>query len=108
MANNNQKKVTGWVGWVFFAGYIMITVGFWQMIAGLTALLNDQYYLLTSNSLAVFDITTWGWIHLVLGLFVILAGMSILNGHLWGRVVAIFMAMISIIANFTELSSYPI
>lgn len=107
MANNN-REVTGWAGWVYFAGFMMVIAGIFQMIAGLAALLNDKYYLVRGEDLVVFDFTTWGWIHLVLGLVVMMAGTAVVSGHLWGRVVAVFLAALSIIVNFVFLSAYPI
>lgn len=107
MANNN-KQVTGWVGWIYFAGFMMLILGILQMIAGLTALLNDQYYLVGRDSLLVFDFTTWGWIHMLVGLVVTLAGTAVIGGHLWGRIVAVFLVTLSIIANFVFLPAYPL
>ncbi len=108
MANNNGKQVTGWVGWIYFAGFMMLILGILQMIAGLTALLNDQYYLVGRESLLVFDFTTWGWIHLLVGFVVTLAGTAVINGHFWGRLLAVFLAIISIVANFVFLPAYPL
>lgn len=108
MARNNGNEVTGWVGWVYFSGLLMIVMGVLEMIAGFTALLNDTYYLVRNESLVVFDYTTWGWVHLLLGLVVMLAGSAVVSGQAWGRVVAVFLAMLSIVANFTFLSAYPL
>jgi len=107
MANNNGNEVTGWAGWVSFSGFLLIVMGILEMISGLTALLNDKFYVASGTTLVTFDITTWGWIHLLLGLIVMMAGMAVLSGHVWGRVVAIFLAMLSIIANFGFIKAYP-
>jgi hypothetical protein len=108
MANNNSKQVTGWVGWIYFAGFMMLITGILQMIAGLTALLNDEFYVVTEQSILAFNFTTWGWIHLLVGLIVMLAGTAVIAGSFWGRIVAVFLATLSIIANFAFISSYPI
>ena len=108
MARNNGNEVTGWAGWVYFAGFMMLITGILQTIAGFAALLNDKYYLVTQEKLVVFDYTTWGWIHIVLGIVLITAGTSVVNGRLWGRVVAVFLAALGIIANFVFLPAYPI
>jgi len=109
MADNSNKNVSGWVGWVYFAGFLMILMGIFQMIAGLTALLNNTYYLAhSSGGLLVFNFKTWGWIDLVLGVIVIAAGNAVINGRLWGRLFAILLAMLSIVANFAFISAYPI
>ena len=108
MANSNTRQATGWAGWVYFAGFMMMVMGVLEMINGLTALLHDKFFLVRSSQLAVFDFTTWGWIHLLLGLVVLLAGTAVLSGHVWGRIVAVFLAMLNIFANFAFLSAYPI
>ncbi|HET7673771.1 MAG TPA: hypothetical protein VFK11_04660 [Candidatus Saccharimonadales bacterium] len=108
MANNNGKQVTGWVGWVYFAGFLMLITGILQMIAGLTALLNDKFYVVTQRNLLAFDFTTWGWVHLIAGLVILLAGMSVLSGHVWGRVVAVILAVLSAVINFVFIPAYPI
>lgn len=108
MANNNRKQVTGWVGWIYFAGFMMLITGILQMIAGLTALLNDKFYVVTEQNILAFNFTTWGWIHLLVGLIVMLAGTAVIAGSFWGRIVAVFLATLSIIANFAFISSYPI
>jgi hypothetical protein len=105
---NNDKQVTGWAGWVFFAGFMMLITGFLQMVAGLTALLDHKYYVVTNKALLVFNFNTWGWIDLIVGLFVLLAGMAVVGGHAWGRIVGVFLAILTIIANFAFIAAYPL
>jgi hypothetical protein len=105
---NNTNEVTGWVGWVYFAGFMMILMGFFQAVLGLTALLNDKFYLALQGRLLVWDFTTWGWIHLLFGIVVLLAGMSLFSGSVWARVVAVLLATVSILVQFTFLSVYPL
>lgn len=111
MATNKpgqSKEVTGWVGWVYFAGIMMVIMGVLQMIAGMTALFNDQYYLVTERALLTFDFTTWGWLHLALGLLIAGAGVAVSNGLTWGRVIAILLCSMNIVALFGFVSAYPI
>ena len=106
MANN--KEVSGWVGWIYFAGFMMVVLGILQAIAGFVALLNNTFFLVRNQGLVVFNYTTWGWIHLLLGIVVLMAGTALLSGKAWGRIVAVILAIISIIANFTFISAYPV
>lgn len=100
---------SGWVGWVFFAGLMMIMVGSFHAIAGLVALFKDEYYLVGKSGLAwSVDYTTWGWVHLILGVVVALAGIGIMLGQTWARVVGIIVAMLSAIANIAFLAAYPV
>ena len=102
-----RNDVTGWVGWVFFASLMMMLVGGFQMIAGLVGIFKDDFYLVTSSHLVAFDVNTWGWIHLLLGLVILLGGLALLNGHMWARIFGIFLAFLSLFANMAFLNAYP-
>lgn len=107
MAKNNGE-VTGWVGWIGFASLMLYLAGFMHIITGLAALLNDNVYLATPSALWVLDITQWGWAHVLVGLIAILAANSLLQGHGFGRTVAVLVAMTSAIANMAFIPTYPI
>ncbi len=108
MAKNTNTTVTGWVGWAYFAAYIMMLSGFFQMIYGLTAVLNDKYFVVTSTHLLTFDVSTWGWIHLLTGALVLLAGLTLLSGSLYGRTVGVIVAFFSAVVALWDLSLYPV
>jgi hypothetical protein len=94
-------------GLILFAGLMMIMVGIWRALQGLIAIFENEFYVATRNYLFQFDATTWGWIHLILGLLVAFAGYGLLSGQTWARVVAITLAVLSAIANFLWLPYYP-
>jgi hypothetical protein len=102
------KNTSGWaVGVTVFAGVMMIMVGVWQALAGLIAIFENEFYVQTRNYLFQFDATTWGWIHLVVGAIVAFAGLGLLSGQTWARVVGITLAALSAIANFLFIPYYP-
>ncbi|OLT05816.1 hypothetical protein BJF90_02445 [Pseudonocardia sp. CNS-004] len=103
-----RTKPSGWViGLAVFAGVLMIIAGFFQVIAGLVALFQNEIYVVGPQYVVSFDVTTWGWIHLLVGIALILAGCAVLTGQLWGRVIGIGIAALSMIANFAFLPYYP-
>lgn len=102
-----QKSPSGWVGWVYFAGAMMLLAGGMQIIAGLTALFNDEYYVVTENALVALDYTTWGWVHLLLGILVFCAGSAIFAGRAWGRTVGVFLAVLAGLSQLAFISAYP-
>ena len=109
--NRSQRRPeqTGWVGWIMFASVMMVLVGTFQAIAGLVALFNDEYYVVTRNDLVVsVDYTTWGWVHLLLGIVVAAAGLGLAVGQTWARVVGIIVALLSAIVNLTFLAASPV
>ena len=95
------------VGFILFAAIMMIMAGVFQAISGLVAIFENEFYVATRNYLFQFDATTWGWIHLLVGLIVAFAGWGLLSGRTWARAVAITVALLSAITNFLFVPYYP-
>ena len=106
-AGRTEEASGGAVGFIMFAGIMMIMAGFFQLFAGLVALFENEFYVATRNYLFQFDATTWGWIQLLVGLVVALAGFGVLAGRTWARVVGITLALVSAVANFAFIPYYP-
>jgi hypothetical protein len=103
------REVSPWaVGFVVFASTLMIVLGVFHAIQGLVALLDDDFYLQLPNYTFEFDLTSWGWIHLILGALIALAGFALIGGAVWARAVGIALAGLSAIANFLWLPYYPV
>jgi hypothetical protein len=96
------------VGFILFAAIMLLMVGVFQALQGLVAIFENEFYVQTRNYLFQFDATTWGWIHLVLGLLVAFAGWGLLSGQTWARVVGVTLAALSATANFLFIPYYPI
>ena len=102
------EETSGWAaGFILFAAMMMIMAGLFQALAGLVAIFENEFYVATRNYLFQFDATTWGWIHLLVGVIVALAGWGLLAGRTWARVVGITLAVVSAIANFLFIPYYP-
>jgi hypothetical protein len=106
-ARNNNSDVSGWVGWQFFAAFMMMLAGVFQAIAGLVAIFQNQVLLVTSSHLVLMDYTQWGWVHLIIGAVLFLSSFSLMAGNMWGRFVGITLASLSAIANFAYIDAYP-
>lgn len=107
-SGDRDSEVGPWtVGLAVFAGSIMLMVGVFQIIMGFAAVLNKNFYAITPNYVFSFDITTWGWIHILIGVVVAIAGAGIFSGNAWGRGLGIFFAIVSAIANFFFIPYYP-
>jgi hypothetical protein len=96
------------VGWMTFAAVWMGILGFFHAMAGLAGILEDDLYVVTPNYLFQIDVTTWGWIHLILGIVVFLAAFSVLKGSVWARTVGVILAVLSTLATFAWLPYYPV
>ena len=106
--SQHEPEASGWaVGGAMFAGVLMVIVGFFESIAGLAAISNDEIFVKTENYLFNFDVTTWGWIHLILGIVVAAAGLAVIAGRVWGGLVAIGLATLVAVANFFWIPYYP-
>ena len=105
---DNTKEVSGWAGWAAFAGIMTVLVGTFQAIAGIVALFKDEVIFFGEKNVWLLDLTSWGWVHLVGGLLLILVGYGILSGKTWARVIGVLLAGLSAVWNFAWLPVYPV
>jgi hypothetical protein len=105
-----MARNSGWTGWIVFAGWLMIIIGSLDFFEGLIAVIRDRYYVLTPDQIIVFDMTTWGWITLIWGVVVAMAGLGLLSGASWARWLAIVVASLSFIVQlgFVGSAQYPL
>ncbi|TQF66031.1 hypothetical protein FK531_19365 [Rhodococcus spelaei] len=96
------------VGTSIAAAVLLLTVGILQIFQGISAVAKDNVLVFGPEYTYQFNITTWGWIHIVVGILIALTGFGLLSGATWARITAIFLAALSIIANFLWLPYYPL
>ncbi|MBB5750342.1 hypothetical protein [Micrococcus sp. TA1] len=105
----HPPESSGWVGWLVFAAVLMILLGAFHAIQGLIALFNSEYYLVGPQGLSIhLDYTTWGWVHLIAGTVVLVAGIGVLAGQFWARLVGILLAVVSALGSFAFIAAYPV
>jgi hypothetical protein len=99
-----------WSGWIAFAGWLLIIIGTLDFFQGLIAVIRDKYYVLGPNQIIVFDMTTWGWITLIWGIVLGLAGLGLLSGAGWARWFAIIAGSLNFFVQlgFVGSSQYPL
>src|SRR5215207_9684669 len=101
--------VSGWaLGAIAFAAALLTLIGIFQAIAGLVAIFDDSFYVVTRNYTFDLDVTAWGWIHLLIGLLILGTGVGLFGRQTWAGVTAIMLAMLSALANFFFIPYYPI
>jgi hypothetical protein len=99
---------TGWVGFIEFAGVLMVLLGLFHALQGLVALFQDDYFLVgTKRLLTHANYTAWGWTHLLIGVLIVVTGVSLVVGRLWARVVGVVLAVGSALVNAAFLVAYP-
>ena len=96
------------VGFTYFAAIMMMLSGGFEILQGLSAIIRKNLYVVNKDYIYKINVNGWGWIHLILGVIVLLAGIALLGGALWARIVGIAMAALIAIANFLWLPYYPV
>ena len=96
------------VGTNFAAAAILLTVGILTLLQGISAVAQDEIFVVGYAYIYEFDITTWGWIHIALGVVGVAIAVGMMVAATWARIAAIIIAVLSIIANFLWLPHYPL
>jgi hypothetical protein len=106
----NTTKQNFAYGIVAFAGALLTAMGVFQVIEGIAAVANDEVFVgRTGGSWAFkFDLTAWGWWHIIFGVIAVLVGIGILAGQTWANIAGIVVAFLSAISNFAFLPYYPL
>ena len=102
-----SSQPTGWTGWISFAGVMMIIAGSLNALYGLVAVIDDQWVVWGNRANVYLDISQWGWVHIILGLVVLLSGIGVMSGNVLARTVAVIVAAVSLMANFFFIPAYP-
>jgi hypothetical protein len=95
-------------GWLTFAGVIALTVGAFNLIDGIVALLEEEYFLVDANRILVFGFGFWGWFWVVVGVVQIAVGVGVLAGRTWARVAGVVFAMLAAIGQLAFLAAFPV
>ena len=105
----STQTVSPWAhGLAVFSGVVMVVGGAFQALDGLAGIVHDKYLVVLPNYLYAFDLTVWGVIHLLVGLALVVIGVSLLRGQTWARVAGIIAAAVSAILNFVWLPIAPL
>jgi hypothetical protein len=107
-AMQQRERSGAAIGWTVFAAISMLLIGVWWIIAGLVGLIDDNFYVTTRNYVFKFSTTSWGWIHLITGIIVLLAGFGLFTGAILARTVGVIMAVWAAFVGFAWLPWYPI
>lgn len=96
-------------GGTVFAGLMLMIAGVLAVLEGIVGIAKDSVYVVTRGDYVYkFNVASWGWIHLVIGIIAVLVGYGVLRGMAWARVAGIAIAGLSMIANFMFLPYQPV
>ncbi|GGZ00199.1 hypothetical protein GCM10010300_50260 [Streptomyces olivaceoviridis] len=107
-ASTQTAKQQWATGLTAFAAVMLVLAGLLDIFRGIMAIAHDDVFLATRSYVFRFDLTGWGWIHLILGAVALLVGFGLFGGALWARVGGVVIASLVIIANFLSLPYYPV
>ncbi|WP_040835848.1 DUF7144 family membrane protein [Nocardia brevicatena] len=96
------------VGGAIAAAALLLTAGVINLFQGISAVAEDNIFVVGPQYTYDLDLTGWGWIHIVVGVLLILTALALMTGATWARVTAIALACLSIIANFLWIPYYPL
>jgi hypothetical protein len=108
MSDQSVTTRSGWGGWIVFAAIMLMIGGALNAFYGVVALVDDEWVVWSNQGNLYIDLTDWGWIHLILGCVVALAGLALFSGNILARIVAVVVAGLSIAANFLFMPAYPL
>ncbi|MEU5178907.1 DUF7144 family membrane protein [Streptomyces longwoodensis] len=95
-------------GLMAFAAVMLSIVGVLDVFRGIAAIAEDDIFVTTRNYVFEFDLTGWGWIHLILGVVAVIVSVGLFQAATWARVAGVAIAALVIIANFLSLPYYPV
>jgi hypothetical protein len=107
-APDRTREVRGPTGWVIFAGSIMVMVGFLNFFYGLAAIVNDEVVVVGGHGAIIADITTWGWVTLILAVVLVLTGFGLFAGAEWARLVGVIIVTINAIEQVWIFPAAPL
>ena len=95
-------------GWTVFAGIVLFIVGSMDALWGLAAILNNDIVIVGGHGAIIADITTWGWVHLILGSIMALTGLGLFAGSGGARWAAVFFVAVNAIAQIVWFPTAPL
>lgn len=95
-------------GWTIFAGVLLLIVGSLDALYGLAAILNNEVVIVGGQGVIIANISTWGWIHFILGSLVAISGLGLFAGANWARIAAVFFVAVNAVAQIVWFPAAPL
>jgi len=90
------------------AGFLLILNGIYGFLVGLAAIIRGGFFTFHNGYAYHWSTTGWGWLQLALGCVLFAAGVCVLLGMLWARILGAVLAGFSAIASFMFIPYYPL
>lgn len=106
-STRSGSRTSAWGGLLIFAAIMMLMVGVFNIIEGIAAIAKNEVFVNTQKFIVIFDLTTWGWVTLILGVLQVVSGAALVAGQSWARWSAIVLVWINAIGQIMFLVAYP-
>lgn len=106
---HSTDQRTGWVGWVYFAGIVLLIGAAIDIFYGIVAIVgpNTAYFVGPQGRVASFDVAGWGWWSLVVGLVMVVLAFFLLTGRTWARVLVTIVVAVNAVSHVMSLPAQP-
>ena len=108
MDTHTSPPRTRWAGWIVFGAVFMFINGLFGFIVGLVALFKDDFFVVDDGRLVTFDITAWGWIHIIFSVLLMVLAAALIAGKSWALIISVVLIGLHMVAQFTFLSVSPV
>ncbi len=108
VAGDRYQSTGGISGWIVFAGVLMLIEGFLDAMWGLAAVINNEVITVGGHGVVVWNISAWGWGHLILGSLVALTGLGLLAAQSWARWLGILFVTLNVLVQFGTFTLFPL
>ncbi|WP_433291764.1 DUF7144 family membrane protein [Actinoplanes sp. CA-030573] len=109
VSTHRSDEASGWVAWILFGGLMLVLLGGAHLTIGSLALVRPEALEGSrSDMLLSISLTGLGWVHIGLGIVLMVVGGGLMLGQVWARVLAIVLACVALVINFAYVSVYPI
>lgn len=102
-------RVTGWTGWAWFASILLFIGAAIDLFYGFMAIFGpDTAYFVSPKALVSFNLQAWGWVSVIIGVLLLLAGVFLIRGALWARIFAVIIAALNAVTQLMSLPAQPL
>jgi hypothetical protein len=95
-------------GWIIFAALMIMLIGGLNFCYGLAAVLNDEVVVVGGEGAIIADITTWGWVTMILAVVLLFTGIGLLGGSGAARWTAVFLVALNAIEQVWIFPAAPL
>ncbi|MBB1245686.1 hypothetical protein GL263_19275 [Streptomyces durbertensis] len=95
------------VGLTMFAAVMLSITGVLAILRGIMGIAEDDVFVTTPDYVFQFDLTGWGWMHLILGVLAFVVSLGLYKAAMWARVGGVIIAALVMLGNFLSMPYYP-